>query len=245
VPFPVELMLPAAGQGALAVETRLDDPVGGTLRNHLNDTATELAILAERAFLRGMRGGCNAPIAAYAVIEDNQMILRVAVGMERLREMLRGTRRAPVSTRIEAETLGAELAAEISAARLEMAPLDGRIFLLARTQGGASRIAPALREAGAEVIEAYNSRTARQELEGRVPDVILFPSSRSIGVIGELLEELRTVARRPIVAAMGPTSGAAADRSGWKPDVVAPTPEVGPFVAAITRFVLERNEATL
>jgi hydroxymethylbilane synthase len=242
VPFPVDVMLPAVGQGALGIETRFDDRIVGALRAALNDSRTELAVTAERAFLHGLRGGCQAPIAAYATLEGEQMTLRVAVGLDRLREMLRGTRRETVTTRVEAEALGTALAAEIGAARLELAPLDGQVFLLARTQGGASRIAPVLREAGAEVIEAYDTRGARKALGNRVPNVILLTSSRSVNVIGEYLDELRSGRRRPIVAVMGPTSSAAADAIGWRPDVVAPSPDVGAFVGAITRFMLQRNE---
>ena len=183
-----------------------------------------------------MRGGCQAPIAAYAVLEGEQMTLRVAVGLDRLREMLRGTRRAKVTTRVEAESLGTALAAEIGAARLELAPLDGQIFLLARTQGGASRIAPALREAGAEVIEAYNARSARQALDGRSPDVILFPSSRSVGVIGDFLEDLR--------------ARASAARS-WPPWGKPPAPPRRPGVGArrdraqLRRGVVRRRDHAL
>lgn len=64
--LPFELMLPAPGQGAIAVQCRAgDDDVLNFLRP-LDDGETRAAVTAERAFLAGLGGGCIAPIAAYA-----------------------------------------------------------------------------------------------------------------------------------------------------------------------------------
>ena len=66
--LPLELMLSAPGQGALAVQCRADDaPTLATLQA-VHDPATLAAVTAERAFLAGLGGGCSAPIAAYAVV---------------------------------------------------------------------------------------------------------------------------------------------------------------------------------
>jgi uroporphyrinogen-III synthase len=118
-------------------------------------------------------------------------------------------------------------------------PLRGRIVLLPRTQERASRIAPALRDAGAVVVEAADSETARSALAGRVPSAILFPSSGSVDAIAGYLATLREEGHRPIVAAMGPSSSASAGEHGWPADVVAPTAEIGAFVQSVTRFLLE------
>ncbi len=120
-------------------------------------------------------------------------------------------------------------------------PLHGRVVLLPRTQDRPSRIAPALRDAGAEVVEAADSGTARAELDGRVPSMILFPSSGSVGAITEYLDGLRDAGHRPVVAAMGPASSQTAGDHGWPPDVVAPSAEVGVFVQSVTRFLLEHG----
>jgi hydroxymethylbilane synthase len=73
-------MLPAVGQGALAIETRFDDGRFPGILAPLHDSATEKAVLAERAFLRRLGGGCQAPVAAIGVVERSQFVLRGLVG---------------------------------------------------------------------------------------------------------------------------------------------------------------------
>jgi hydroxymethylbilane synthase len=65
--LPLELMLPAPGQGALAVTVRASDSkVGTAVRLAVHDQATAIPVAAERAFLRRLEGGCQVPVAAYA-----------------------------------------------------------------------------------------------------------------------------------------------------------------------------------
>jgi hydroxymethylbilane synthase len=120
VPFAIETLVPAAAQGALAVETRRDDPIGAVLRASLNDASVELEVLAERAFIRTMRGGCAAPIGANAVFEGagDSMVVRAAVGLDDGR-VLRAERRGAVAAGSDAEQLGSALAAEFVRAPLE------------------------------------------------------------------------------------------------------------------------------
>jgi hydroxymethylbilane synthase len=59
-------MLPAPGQGALAIEVRTDDPRVGGIIACLHEPDIAAAVLAERAFLRRLGGGCNSPIAVHA-----------------------------------------------------------------------------------------------------------------------------------------------------------------------------------
>jgi hydroxymethylbilane synthase len=68
-----EEMLPAPGQGALAIETRSDDRCIAAIAAALNHPPTSIAVLAERAFLRRMGGGCNVPVAVYARIRQNMI----------------------------------------------------------------------------------------------------------------------------------------------------------------------------
>jgi hydroxymethylbilane synthase len=63
----LDVMLPAPGQGALAVQCRADDGDTLALLSILEDEATRQAVVAERAFLSGLGGGCSVPVAAYAV----------------------------------------------------------------------------------------------------------------------------------------------------------------------------------
>jgi hydroxymethylbilane synthase len=71
----VETMLPAPGQGAIAVQTRDESPLLATL-HPIHHPATTLAVTAERAFLAGLGGGCSVPVAAYAEWQDKQLSLR-------------------------------------------------------------------------------------------------------------------------------------------------------------------------
>ncbi|MBV9439426.1 MAG: uroporphyrinogen-III synthase, partial [Candidatus Eremiobacteraeota bacterium] len=144
-----------------------------------------------------------------------------------------------------ADALGVALArtllADGAAALLGGTPLRGRLVLLPRTVDRPSRIAPALRRTGAEVVEAADSRTAHTALRGRIPNAILFPSSGAVTAIDEYLATLRERGERPVVAAMGPSSSRSAGERGWPPDVVAPSAEVGAFVQSVMLYLLENQ----
>lgn len=71
----LDVMLPAPGQGALAIQCRADDEVTLTLLSKLEDQATRKAVTAERAFLQGLGGGCAVPVAAYATNSDQSLAI--------------------------------------------------------------------------------------------------------------------------------------------------------------------------
>ena len=73
--LPLDLMLPAPGQGALAIQVRADDV---PLVASLDHGPTRIAVEAERALLRALGGGCLAPLGALAEIADGQLRLRAA-----------------------------------------------------------------------------------------------------------------------------------------------------------------------
>jgi hydroxymethylbilane synthase len=249
VPFAVDQLTPAAGQGALGIETRAGDQVAHRLEAIVGDPTATIAVRAERAFLRTVHGGCEAPVGAHATWSNGRFRMTAAIAAADGSRVLRRSRDAVIDVRdvSSAEAVGEALARELladgGAALLGGGggPLSGRVFLLPRTQDRPSRIAPALREAGAEVVEAPDSESAHAALGGRVPSVILFPSSGSVSAITEYLGTLRHDGHRPLVAAMGPSSSETAGAHGWPPDVVAPTAEVGAFVQSVTRFVLENG----
>jgi len=74
----LEVMLPAPGQGALAVQCRADEERTLNLLADLEDQATRKAVTAERAFLSGLGGGCAVPVAAFASVK-NQMSKGIAL----------------------------------------------------------------------------------------------------------------------------------------------------------------------
>jgi len=73
--LPLELMLPAPGQGALAVQCR-DDAGSRDFLRAINHSETECTTAAERAFLSGLGGGCSTPVAAHGTIEGGALNLR-------------------------------------------------------------------------------------------------------------------------------------------------------------------------
>ena len=77
--FAPEVFMPAVGQGAIAVETRLSDNETGDLLSKLDDPETRAAIITERALLAALQGGCQVPIGAWARIERGEMVLEACV----------------------------------------------------------------------------------------------------------------------------------------------------------------------
>lgn len=71
--IPVEISVPAVGQGALAIECRSDDEEMLALLAKFDHKATRLAVTAERAFLHKLQGGCQVPIGAYATVNEAAM----------------------------------------------------------------------------------------------------------------------------------------------------------------------------
>jgi hydroxymethylbilane synthase len=73
------LCLPAVGQGAIAVETRLKDTEAADALAKLDDAETRMAIIAERALLGALHGGCQVPIGAWARVERGELLLEACV----------------------------------------------------------------------------------------------------------------------------------------------------------------------
>jgi hydroxymethylbilane synthase len=78
--IPFGIMLPAVGQGAMAVEVRADDTKVREIASVLDDTETRNCVTAERAFLRRLEGGCQVPIGAMARVEGDRIYLEGVVG---------------------------------------------------------------------------------------------------------------------------------------------------------------------
>lgn len=104
----VDVMLPCVGQAAIGIETRADDERINKLCERLNHYNTFQAVTAERAFLAGMGGGCQSPVAAYAAISGETISMR-AVSF-RDGPAKRSSGKAPVK---DAAILGEKLAAEL------------------------------------------------------------------------------------------------------------------------------------
>ncbi len=105
--FAVDQMCPAVGQGALAIEIRMNDDRMERAVESLDDLATHNAVRAERATLRHLGGGCQVPIAAHAWIEGEQLHLVGVVASPDGTRMLRSSAMGSIH---DPEGLGATLA---------------------------------------------------------------------------------------------------------------------------------------
>ena len=107
--FELDEMLPAPGQGALAVECRDDDPELAGLLAAVNDEASMAAAVAERSLLEALAAGCSAPVGGYAA-GTGQLAMRAAVLSLDGTRALRAHGSAPAA---DARRLGQDLAAEL------------------------------------------------------------------------------------------------------------------------------------
>ena len=106
-------MLPAPGQGALAVECRLDDDLFDALRV-LDEPTTRSAVTAERSLLAALEAGCTAPVGAYAEAAEGddglELYLRAVVVSLDGTESIRKSATGPLTA---AERIGRDLAADL------------------------------------------------------------------------------------------------------------------------------------
>lgn len=111
--MPREIMLPAVGQGALAIEARGDDAEILEMLAFLNDEDMVACAKGERAFLAKVEGGCQVPVGVYGSVEQDELQLEAVIasldGARLYRDRLTGNKS-------EAEELGGELAEKLLAA---------------------------------------------------------------------------------------------------------------------------------
>jgi len=121
--IPYAICLPAAGQGSIGVEVRMDDARMQEMVAHLDDPDSRLAITAERALMKELEGGCQAPVGALGEVEGRHFILEGIVltlnGERFVRDRISGPKE-------EAAVLGRELAQKL------LAQGAGEILRLAR-----------------------------------------------------------------------------------------------------------------
>ncbi len=110
LPLPVEISIPAPGQGALGLEARAEDPVTLGLLARLADAETHTCVRAERALMDAVGGGCSVPLGAYARIHGDQLeligVLAAPDGSHLVRAQLTGPTQ-------DAESLGSTLAVRL------------------------------------------------------------------------------------------------------------------------------------
>ena len=108
--LPIDLMLPAVGQGALAIECRAGNQRVQEMLRPLHHHTTAAAVTAERALLRYLEGGCQIPIGAYGQIIKNEFRLDAVIGSLDGKRIVRGKK---IGTIADAEKIGIDLAKEL------------------------------------------------------------------------------------------------------------------------------------
>jgi hydroxymethylbilane synthase len=129
-------MLPAPGQGSLALECRAEDLATQEILGQLNDPATRLGIVAERALLAALHGGCSAPIAAWGRLDGELLRVDGLVASLDGREVLRASTLVELSAATSSNAAGlaaAEQAGHDVAATLR--GLGAELIILAARQG--------------------------------------------------------------------------------------------------------------
>jgi len=106
----VKICVPAIGQGAIAIECRKEDEETIALVRTINDNHTEIAILAERGYMKTIGGGCKFPMGAYATIEKDIVQLEVMLGNHHTQQIIRLSGQSSIT---DPEGLGKDLAEKI------------------------------------------------------------------------------------------------------------------------------------
>ena len=108
--IPVETCVPAVGQGVIAIECRKGDKETIAMVRSINDSNTEIAILAERGYMKTIGGGCKFPMGAFAIVEQEKLQMVVMLGNHHTQQIIRFTGHGSVT---DPEGLGKELAERI------------------------------------------------------------------------------------------------------------------------------------
>jgi hydroxymethylbilane synthase len=258
--LPLEKFLPDPGQGALAIEIRADDRELAALVAQLDHAPTRAAVTAERAFLRGLGGGCRMPIGAYAEVHGNALHLRGVIASDDGAHLSRGEIHGDAARAAE---LGAELAAQLSAepsravARTGQPPglpLRGKRILVTRAREQASALAEKIRARGGEAVEfptiAFAPLEDFREMDRALArvhefDWVVFTSANGVRAVNERARALGMDARAfapTRIAAIGPATARALETLGWHVDFV-PTKFLGEQIAL--ELPIERGQRAL
>jgi hydroxymethylbilane synthase len=226
-----ELLPPAPGQGAVAVQVRLDDARMVAVARAIDDPPTRLAVEAERAFLTASGGGCRAPIGALATMHGEDLNLLGGHARPDGSEALIARRRGPATAGADfARELAAELASRrggspTSAIGAEMA--FPRRVLVTRAAKQAEELVSALRAAGlAPVLVpsiAVELEPAGGDLDTAARQLatyawVVVTSANGARAILGAAERVFTPLEAPRWAALGPATRSALEREGIEVD---------------------------
>lgn len=227
--FDVEVLPPAPGQGALAVQVRSEDERIHAVAATIDDRATRVAVEAERSFLRASGGGCRAPIGALATIIGSEVDLLGGYANPDGSNAAVARRRGPAAA-------GDELASDLATAlsmrapvrtALAVAPDTGRSMarrvIVTRAADQSSELMMALRGAGFEpvpvpaiAIEPVSTRADLDAAVGRLDTYrwVVVTSANGARAMVQALERIPTVSSATSWAAIGPLTRRALEQGG-------------------------------
>ena len=227
-----EIIPPAPGQGAVAVQIRHDDAPMLALASAIDHAPTRLAVEAERAFLAASGGGCRAPIGALATARDGELKLLGGYASPDGSEAFVARRRGP-------QTAGADLARELAAelgSRRRVVPTStpaisettslGRV-LVTRAAEQADQLVSALREAGLEPVLvptiAVELEPAGGDLDAAAGQLhtyawVVITSANGARAILKATERSFTPLDTPRWAALGPATRSVLEHKGIEVD---------------------------
>jgi hydroxymethylbilane synthase len=225
-----DILPPAPGQGAIAVQIRRDDARMLARLAAIDDRPTRLTVEAERAFLSASGGGCRAPIGALATIDGDELDLLGGYASPDGSDTVVARRRGPV---VAGAGLGRELAADLEArARIRRAvalvepatsPPAGRRVLVTRAAEQADELVSALRDAGLDPVPvptiAVEFEPPRGDLDAAAGLLhtyawVVVTSANGARAILKAAERIVTELRAPSWAAIGPATRSVLEHDG-------------------------------
>ena len=239
--LPLDRFVPSPGQGALAVETRADPAAPVHLLAELDDHAVSLPVRVERAFLRGIGGGCTTPVGAHAEWSGESLVLRCMLAREDGANAIWMTEALqPAEAEEHAAALAWEMLAEVGQPRptdpspVAGRPLAGLSVLVTRPGTSQTSFETDLIDAGARPVSAPTIRIvsprdpapvdrAISEIGYGAYDWVVFTSGNAVDAV---LRRIEIAGLSPVifkatrVAAVGSATEARLDASGVTVDLV-------------------------
>ena len=221
-------MLPAPGQGALAVQCRANDVEVLALLAAINEEAVRAAVSAERGFLSALGGGCAVPVAAYAVSEGDGWHLQGLVADPAGAPLIR-----VAGSGADPQDLGAAMAEQAILAGAgqildRLKPLRGRRIVITRSAEQAGPFAERLAQLGAEplLFPVITFKTSApetllvylQQMESY--SWIIFTSANAVRFFFEIYDTLENPPPLPRIAAVGQITGDLLQARALSPDFV-------------------------
>ncbi len=241
--LPLDRSIPSPGQGALAVETRLYDEGPGKLLVELDDPSVSVPVRVERAFLRGVGGGCTTPIGAYAEVVGDRLRLRCMLATEDGRRVEWDDVDLPVAAAEErAMDLARRMLSSVQrsghvvpgTAPQRVSPLSGLTVLVTRAPEQAGDLSEALLSVGAKPIGAPMLKieapldwasvdAAIERLRAGAYDWVVFTSVNAVRQVWQRSQQLghdSAIVAATKVGAVGTATAAELEGHGVSVDVV-------------------------